>query len=73
MKKLKLKKRVKGRKEDIVKMYSRLREYEITKTSAIRMVAQFYEMSESTIRRVINGRDSTPNRIGSDGIIGVGH
>lgn len=56
MKKLKLKKRVKGRKEEIVEMYSRLREYEITKTSAIRMVAQFYELSECTIRRVVNQR-----------------
>lgn len=52
----KLKKRVKGRKEEIVNMYSRLRENEITKTSAIRMVAQFYELSESTIRRVVNQR-----------------
>lgn len=56
MKKLKLKKRVKGRAEEIVEMYSRLREYEITKTSAIRMVAQFYELSECTIRRVVNQR-----------------
>lgn len=52
----KLKKRVKGRAEEIVEMYSRLRECEITKTSAIRMVAQYFELCESTIRRVVNQR-----------------
>lgn len=54
MEKKKLKKRVKGRKQEIIDMFDRCRSVDVKKKHAIRMVAQFYELSESTIRRVIS-------------------